>query len=155
MTKIYKTWIERLESGGVTYGQMRQFCEAVGGWCFVGRPSGKTTNLTRDEADDLLRRLRSSEGLDLVGVARNAGEVRDGKWVSLSWKEFGRRWVARNGGRSGLSADMVAAAAELDFRFVDIARSAGGSFAPVYRAFTPDGRSWRYAPWPWQVKVWG
>lgn len=145
MTTIYKTWLARFEAGVVTYGQMRQFCEAVGGYVFNGYPRGKHTNLEAEEADRLYVMLTNGPGLDLLGTY---------KYHDMPWKKAGRRWVAANGKRAGLPVEMVAAAEELDFRFVDIACH-GNNFAPVYRAFVPDGREWHYAPFPWQVKVYG
>lgn len=154
MTKIYEIWKDRLASGVITYGQMRQFVMAVGGWWWNGDPRGAKTLLTAEEAEDLYFRLKAMpDGLDLVGDYRGKGyRDEEGVWHLLTWKQFGRRWVAENGRRSGVMPDMVAAASELDFRFVGI-EPAGNNFVPIYRAFTPDGRSWRYAPSPWQVKV--
>lgn len=137
----YKRWLARLESGVLTYGQCLQFCHMSEG-------RGKRTSCTAEELNMLYHRFFTMpDGLALSDEP--------GKWYDLdekrylTWTEFGRKWVARNGKRAGLPAEMVAAADRLTFRFVDV-----GVGYPVYRATDPaTGRSWHYNPTPWQVRL--
>jgi len=153
MTKIYKTWLERIESGALTYGQMLQFCQTIGVVGGHDRESsgGKRTALTPDEMVDLWERFKAlPDGLDLIGETYR---VR-GK----SWKQVGRDWIEQHGKRVGLPTEMVAVAQQLDFRLVDVylhrADYGWGYGGPCYRAFTAD-QAWTYAPTAWQATAYG
>lgn len=127
-TSAMKAWRERLASGTFTKSQVQQWCNAV-----VPRASGYTiggraTNLTAEEAGELL---------DLFPAA--------GVAITDEHAEQGMDWAARNGKRLGLPASYVAACREhrVTYRFLGAAEIDANRWrmqtVPKYAACYSDG----------------
>lgn len=149
MTRIYREWCKRIDSRTITYGQCHQFCKAI-----ASDGGGHRTALTASECDDLYRRAEKvwdEGGFDLIGTYQGA-----------TWKQAGNGWLARNGARLAISAntglhgcpnhiELAACYGTLDFRWVGVI---DGVF-PIFRAITPEGRTFDYYAVPWQRKRYG
>ena len=156
-TPIYRVWLERVAAEGITYGHLRQFCEAIVG------DGGRRTNLTVSEKDDLYLRAEkrwAEGGYDLWGGCLNG-----------DWKRYGNEWLARNGAKLAVEdrtdlqrcPEWVIDAARinsLDFRWVGITEDHGtyrSNVKPVYRAIAIGGDfnacRWDYYAYPWQRRA--
>lgn len=149
MTKtIFDTWLARVEARQITYGQMRQFCEAIAG------SGGRRTNLSTEQRDIILEAalvMFRDGGFDLIGDKNG-----------VDWKAAGNDWLARNHrlalGTSwrGPSDHLLdeAAAGRLDFRWVGIEWSRYGGPLPIFRAIVRDtDETFDYYAVPWQRKA--
>jgi hypothetical protein len=135
MSKIYKTWLNRVASGQVTHGQIRQLCEAIYPLAWGQPPGGKRTNLTEEEAWQIVDLIATKGGLP-VGERQAA---------------IGRRWLATNAKRHNMPA-VLADPANIDrFTFV----GPGDDLEPVYRVTLRDGRQIDYSVRSWQSIRWG
>lgn len=145
MTRLYKTWCERFNTG-VTNAQAVRFCkgpflQAIGEQTMRGH-----TSMTTDECRSLLARVQM--GVPVAGQSNSVGFNGDDA-------ERGRQWLARNAKRFGfpqLAWDTIT-----HFTFVNVHihdRSPHGYWIdarPVYRAHFPDGSTFDYSPSPWQA----
>jgi hypothetical protein len=143
MTQIYRTWKQRIESGSLSHALCRQWAQAVIPIANGEMSSGKRTNLTRDEATDLLD-LMPSSGLRL----------------DPSHSALGLEWLQRYG------TDLIGIPAEVirDFeRFtfhgeaMKVQTETGWrtQHYPIWRIHTTDGQTVDYFCGPWQIIAYG
>lgn len=144
MSRIYKVWCDRIDNDERWgYGIIRQWTNAVYPLGEYGHRGGHRTNLTEDEALDLLERFE-------VRVDRIDG----GPLVYPEQAEIGRNWLASKGVRFGLPRDVDYHAIS-HFRLEGVATVYETRWsvqcAPEYRAFWLDGRELAYHATPWQA----
>lgn len=155
MLTIFDHWLARIESREMTYGQVRQACEAIFG------DGGRRTNLTEEQKGALCELFDKvflfEQGFALVGLRHGVG-----------WQAAANEWMARNGRRLAMPLDArelsdhmieCAEAGTLTFRWVeveDIGRRHRSHCLPVYRAYTPDtDETFDYYAIPWQARGYG
>ena len=155
MSKIYKTWCERIEAPEMSGGLIRQFRQTIAGAVLCNdMMSGHSSALTYEERADLWNRFQ-------VRVRRDGGPL-----VTPTQAEQGRIWLDRYAKRCGLPTDRfvvgMPAAEPVDyrhiarFRFVDVLVVRNNGYrcetAPVYECeWDGQAERLRYAPTPWQA----
>lgn len=141
MTKAYKTWVDRIESGVFTKAQCGQFARAVVAIAEGGTSRGKRTNLTQEEARMLV----------------DAIKFRGGVRLTSDHAEQGFRWFERYGRKVlGLGERFhEEVVREFDhFTYNGEAADSGTTsfyvIVPVWRIHLRDGRMYDYYATSWQ-----
>ncbi len=134
-SQIFKTWMNRIESGIFTKSQCQQWASAVVPLSNGDRPRGKATRLTPSEA----RQLRSA-------IVRRGG----GK-LTVEHTNQGMRWLGNGGAeRVGLPSDWLARfrGFYFDGRSVNIQPN-WGVYVPLWLVDL-DNEVWAYYAASWQ-----
>lgn len=151
---IYATWVKRLRSGRIEYGQMLQLKNVVWPLAHGGERRGHRTTLDRAEARGLVSIFERHKPYVLVGTYLGHGE----------WNQAGRNWIEANGRRAGFPPELVEHAQTIAFALVGFHcyqddppyREDWGrqqAYSPIYSASIVDGdtpRAWTYTPTAWQ-----
>ena len=137
-TPIYRTWLDRIESGVLTKAQCQQFCRVVNTQVLGYAPQGHRTNLTAQEAHALHDRIHERGGVLLTPEHEKQG---------IEWLR------SRNGRKAlGLPAEIVDGFHHFSFQG-DAELTSNGYWvqsAPVWRIHLADGRTFDYFCNSWQ-----
>lgn len=144
MTRINNVWIDRIDNHQRWgHGIIRQWANAVYPLGMYAATGGHPTNLTQDEAYELVCRFNT-----------RVEKIDGGPLVWPERAEKGREWLATKGVRFGLPRDVDYHAIS-HFRLEDVATVDESRWrivcSPYYRAFWPDGRELAYYATPWQA----
>lgn len=138
-TKIYRTWLERIDSGTFTAAECRQWCQAVARLAAHEPPRGKRTNLETAEAERLWDRLHDQGGVRLTEDHETQG----------------RRWLEKYGTKVlGIPADVLALFDHFSFHG-DAHLDGWATSLPIWRVHLTDGRTFDYYNQAWQAGAYG
>lgn len=125
----FKTWENRIQSSTFSKGQCQQFAAAVVPLSQGAHPGGKRTNLSQEEASDLLALVRKAGGVRL----EERHELEGRRWLTL--------YAAK---RLALPESVLENFSHFSYQ--------GGAVRhlPVWRIHLSDGRSVDYYASAWQ-----
>lgn len=143
MSKIYNTWVERIDAPVMQASMIRQFKDAIALRALTDHEGGRRTSLTSAECNELWEGFRARTRRD------------GGPKVSEVQAEQGRRWLDRYWKKIGMpEADYRAIVC---FRFVGVQifneSSRWPTAYPVYECdWGNEFARLRYVPVPWQAQ---
>jgi len=149
----FRLWSARIGGGRITRYQCVQWAHAVAGPGDYGyQAHGKRTNLTRQEAAALCDQLaeiveRTGDGLALTDDHQEAGRA----WMRKYGADVGLPVV----GSDGATVEVVRFAFVGAYDYDEGENDWRGIMAPRYRTHLADGRTFDYAPTPWQASAYG
>lgn len=136
MSTIFRTWVRRIESGTFGHGQCLQWAKAVVPLS-KGKPAGgMRTNLTTEEASELMRIIHAADGVRLEREHSETGE----RWMRKP--EFAKvfpAWALESFDRFSFQGDAI-----------DISANYGQCYVPIWRVHGTDGQTLDYYAASWQ-----
>jgi hypothetical protein len=138
-TSADRAWVKRVERGVFNKAQCNQWAKAVFSQSRYEPPQGARTNLTMDEAIDLMEILDSKPGVRLTPEHEKQG---------IEWlRSYGVK-------RLGLPQEVIDKFDHFSFHGQGRDVSGGGSYRanwmPVWRIHTTDGGEYDYFSSAWQ-----
>ena len=144
-TPISRVWNNRIEQDALSEGQIRQFCQAIMPLATGEYPGGKATNLTAEEARDIVAEAQ-------MRFDNGGYELEERHTVK------GYDWLQANGLRSGIPLEPIAGF--LHFRWVGTSKRGTGfrvTFLPVWEITYRDNlgvrQTYEYSHSPYQESM--